>query len=604
MRVSDNISNKAPELDILNNWHDFAEQAVKKKHWEWFVVDQFLRGNHSIRGNPNDNTLVVGKSNETVNYPINKIFATFRAVRAFVTRHKPVIVVDPGKTTPASLDYARRANATLERDNQINNYRRISKEWAYFGVKYGIGYRQIGYDPSKKCCIRWTVDPFDLLIGQMHGEFEDAPYIIKTVVRTIGYWRNKYKETAKDIGADNELADSEYKDLSLQLLYQETGLAPSNRVDEQTKIGYECWYRVYQPNKLGGTINKVTFVREKVLDFEPTPFNEYPFVPYKSDITPNEATGEGHIKHIIPPQRMLNLLNTQMLEYNHIVNRGRFIKDKNAGFRVINTKEGQIIEKRPGALVQPLNPPSINPMLNQQLTMAVDFIEDLGGQHQASLGSTPARVSSGDAIEALQLGDSNNIVDLRDNFEDALSLEAAWILKMYSLYEKDGVVLDHTNTDGSPETFAMVGAEAYKRTKTPLPERYLNEDNGDYCDVCAILPDNNVKVSITSQLGETRSARLNILFKLMDYGLPLNVVLKLLEFPNTSDIMSRIAEEAVADLQMEAMKAQVAPQPGQVSGQSPPGGEELPPEGAEADNSAILAELEQLNQQAGGLANG
>ena len=604
---TDDFVSKAPDIGVLNAWHQFAKEAAKRQHWEWFVIDQFLKGNHNIRGNPNDNTLVVSKTTDSINYPINKVYSTFRAVRAYVTRHKPVIVVDPGKTTPQSVDYARRANQTLERDNTLNQFRKISKEWVYFGVKYGIGYREIGYDAQRHCAIRWTVDPFDLLVGQKYGEFEDAPYVIKPIVRTIGYWRNKYPDTATEIGPDDELADSEYKDLALQLEYQAAGIYPSGGSDnERTKIGYECWYRIYTPNSLGGLINKVCFVKEKVLSFEETPLDEFPFIPYKSDITPNRAHGEGHIRHIIPPQRMLNLLNTQMLEYNHIVNRGRFLKDKNAGFRVINTKDGQIIERNPGKRVEALNPPAINPMLQTQINMANDYIEDIGGQHQASMGATPQRVSSGDAIEALQTGDSNNISDLRDNFEDALAMEAAWILKMYSLYEKNGVVIDGKQSDGSGDTFTIMGQQAYSKTNTKMPEKYYLEDNGDYCDVCAILPDNNVKVSITSQLGETRSARFDVLARLVELGvIPGQTLLQYLEFPNASDMLERLASEAVAEVQIEAMKAQMAPQPGQMPpGGAPPGGSQPVPPGGQGgmapDHQQFVSELQNLNSQLGG----
>lgn len=616
-KITKEIQSKPPELGVLNNWLEFSMESAKKKHWEWFVIDQFLRGNHDIKGNPNDNSIVVNKkTSESINFPINKMFSTFRAVRAFVTRHKPFVEVSVEKSTPESIQYARRANAILERDNQLNNFRKISKEWVYYGIKYGLGYRQIGYDKEKKCAIRWTVDPFDLLVGSKYGEFEEAPYIIKTIVRTIAYWRNKYPKDVEgkptdDLAPDNELAASEYKDLSLQILYQNAGSYPGTRMEEQTKIGYECWYKVYEPNSVGGTINKVCFVSERILSFEETPFNDYPFIPYKADIVPNETYSEGHMKHIIAPQRMLNLLNTQALEYNHIVNRGRILKDKNAGFRVINTREGQIIEKRPGAAVQVLNPPSINPMLNTQINMSIEYIEDIGGQHQASMGATPARVSSGNAIEALQLGDSNNISDLRDNFEDALELEAAWILKVYSLFEKDGFVMSQT-TNKQQDTFAVVGNAAYQKTGASLPGRYWDDESGDYCDVCTVLADNQVKISITSQLGETKSAKLDMLFRLMDYGLPLNVVLGLLEFPNASDITQRIAEEALAGVQMEALKAQMAPQPGQnAPGQVPsaqtPGGqgslapETAPPPPPSGGSDMIEAQLAGLNQQAGAL---
>lgn len=546
----------APELAKLQGWLEFAKSAARQKHWEFFIIDQMLRGNQNVRGDPSDNSIIVTKRTESVSYPINKLFTTFRAVRAFVTRHQPVVSVETEDYSEEAKTYARRANAILRRDNQLSNYRRINKEWVYYGVKYGLGWRQVGFDPDKHCAIRWSVDPFDLLVGTKSGRPEDAPFMIKSIVRTIGYWKNKYPK--KVVAPDNMVAADEYKRLALQIEQQDTQSAPQN-LDEQTAIGYECWYRLFETNSMGGLINKVLFTDNEVLDFQETPYDEYPFIPYYSEVVPNETYADGHIKHIIPAQRMLNLLNTQMLEYNHIVNRGRFLKDKNAGFKVIYAKEGQIIEKKPNSFVSVLNPPAINPMLQTQLGLSLDFIEDIGGQHDASLGATPGSgVTSGKAIESLQLGDSNNISDLRDNFEDALAKEATWILKLYSLFEKDGVVINDEVKEGDVDTFAVVGDEALNQTGVKMDRFYREgsiEDDGSYCEVCRILPDNHVKVSVVSQLGETKQARMELLLDLNKRGvLPSQTLLKMLEFPNSDDILQRIAEEAVADIALETMK--------------------------------------------------
>lgn len=571
MAVKKASESNIPDLTTLNSWYDFSYQASRKKRWDFFVIDQFLKGNHNIRGNPDDNTIEVGKRADTISYPINKIFSTFRAVRAFVTRHKPVIEVEPENSSEEAKAYARRANAMLERDNQLNNSKRLNKEWVYYGIKYGIGWRQVGYDPVKKCAMRWTIDPFDLLIGSRTGKLEDAPYVIKTVVRTVGYWKNKYPKA--NVVPDNEIAADEYKKLALELQYQNSeGKQP---LMEQTAIGMECWYRLFTPNSKGGYINKCLFTKTEIIEKEETPYTEYPFIPYEAEIVPNEIYPDGHLKHVIAPQRMLNLLNTQMLEYNHIVNRGRFITEKNAGFSVINAKEGQIITINRGKKFEVVNPPAVNPLLQWQTTFADSAIEDLGGQHDASLGTTPARVTSGDAIEALQLGDSNNISDLRDNFEDALALEAAWILKMYSLFESEGVVIND-KVDKEEMPVGMIGKAAYDNAEKELPDRYYMEANGTYCDVCAILPDNHVKVSVTSQLGETKQARIALLKDLVAMGaLPVQKLLEHLEFPNTPDILERLAKEAVADIAMENLK--------QTGGAVPPGQIPQQEEGADVE---------------------
>ena len=590
------------DLAVLNAWKDSAKLMARKVHWDYFVIDQFLRGNQSIRGNPNDNSLVISKQTDQVTFPINKIFSTFRAVRGFVTRHKPTVEVEPENSSEEAKTSARRYNKIIARDDQLNNVRKIDKEWVYFGIKYGLGYRQIGYDMEKQCAIRWTIDPWDLWIGSTDGEMEDAPFIVKPVKRTMGYWWNKYPKYKASLSPDNELSADEYKSLSLQINNQNEGETPSIRMEEQTKIGYEVWYRVYDKNKQGGTLNKCTFVEEQILDHEDTPYEDFPFVAYKSDIVPNESKGEGALKHVIAPQRMLNMLNMQVLEYNHVVNKGRYITEKNSGINVINTNQGQIIRVNTGKRLEVAPVPPLNPIVQWQMEKADDYIQDIGGQQDASTGRLPSAGISGDAIEALQAGDSNNIADYRDNFEDAKAQEAAWILKMYSLFEAEGFVIDEEVKDGKVDRFGVVGAEAIKKAGKSLPNypegsekqgpAFFSEDNGDYCDACTVLPDNQVQVSVVSKLGETRGERMDLLFRLLEAGVPLKVVLEFLEFPNVADIFERLATEGVADMAMAGMQAQMGqpPMPQEampVEGEPPP-----PPE------EALLGE------EIGGMVNG
>lgn len=551
--VGTKASDKYPSLETLNQWYKASKDASRKVQWEWFVIDQYLRGNHSIKANTETNSIEIIKNENPNSYPINKVFAIFRAVRGFVTRHKPVVQVEPKSSTEQAKTYAREANAILERDNQLNNFRKINKEWVYYGVKYGVGYRQVGFDPVKQCAIRWTIDPNDLLSGSPYGEIEDAPYIIKNVVRTIGYLRSKYPDKKGEINPDNKLADSEYKTLSYQIAFnteQLTGELPEN---EQTAIVHECWYTTNKENSKGGHVNICTFLDNAVLDVQETEYDDYPFIAYKSDVVPNEFKGEGHIKHMLSPQRIFNLLNTQMLEFNHISNRGRYITEVNSGYSIVTKKEGQVITIKPGKRFQQLNPPQLSPMIDRQMTIADMSMQALGGWNDASAGKLPSSSLSGDAIELLQQGDSNNIADLRDNFEDALALEAQWILKMYSLYATEAITVDIDEQDGNKKPVAMYGDEAVKKAGSKVPEKYYVEETQDYIDVARILTENNVKVSVASQLGETKSSRLELMMKLVDMGVPLKVLLEYLEFPNTGDILERIASESLAEIELQSM---------------------------------------------------
>ena len=543
------VKEGAPDLSVLTGWAQFTKDMWRTKRWDFFVIDQFVRGNHNVSGNPNDNTIYVNTNTDYISYPINKLWANFRAARGFVTRHKPKIEVVPVDMNDASVAYARRANQILERDNRLNNFRTINKEWAYYGIKYGVGYRQVGYDKENKVAVRWSIDPFDLGIGAQTGKFEDAPFVIKSIVRTVGYWRNKYPNC--HVVPDNKPADDEYKQLSMQIENPTIGNLPL-RDDEQTAIGYEVWYRVYETNKLGGKINKCLFTTSEILSFEETPYKEFPFVAYESDIVPNESYPEGHLKHQIAPQRLYNLLNMHMLEYNYLVNRGRFQTVKGAGFEVIKAKEGQIIQHNPGKRVESIAPPPINPSLQWQIQKADDDMQLIGAYNDASFGRLPSANASGDLVEALQTGDSNNLLELRENFEDALSREASLILNMYSLFERDGFNIQDKLGEGEYQDIKVIGAKATEDMK--IEKQYFDEENGSYLDYIKVSEDNQVKVTVSSELGETKAARLNLLMKFVELGvLPAKFLLEHIEFPNTDDVLKRMAEEALGEVAMNKM---------------------------------------------------
>lgn len=609
---------KAPTIDILLGWNRFATEINRKKYWDYFVIDQFIKGNHEITASASDNTLTVARPVESVNFPINKVYVSYRAVCAFITRHRPIVNVEPDGFSDEAAEYARRANAILRRDNRLNQYDVINEEWVNLAVARGVAYRQLGFDPERRVCIRWNVDPWTLKKGSKTGELEDAPFIIKDVIRTIGYLKNKYPDYKGDIAPDNELAADEYQKLSLQINDVDASHLDQMRMEEQTKIVHEGWYRTFEANSAGGYINKCVFIEEGILDFEETPFSEYPFVAYKTISEPFVSNPDSHLKHVIPPQRLLNLLETQMVEYNHIVNRGRFMMDKNSGFSVINTKEGQIIRKNPGKQVSVLNPPGINPNLTEQIRRANDYIDRLGMVNEATQGAVPDRVSSGDAIEALQMGDANQLVPFRSNFERSLEKEAAWVLKMYSLFEVEGLYLEDKVEESTDQfvAFGQTGLEQMGRQPEINEEgRYYLEENGGYYDILNILPDNAVKVSVTSQLGETRQARFNVILQLLDRGLPLQIALQLLEFPNTDDVLKRISDEVVADMQMQ-MQMQLLGGDGKGGQGTPEKPTDVPKEQGdmvtdpspeqmlELERESLVNQLRGLRDEAAGAING
>lgn len=566
--MAKNYDKNAPSHGTLLNWLQFATLNSQQQNWEYFVIDQYLKGNQNITANPVENSITIGKSSDEIAFPINKMFANFRAMRTFVLRNQPKIEMSPDNTSEEAKQYARRQNAILRRDDRLNNSRKLNKDWVYYGIKYGVSYRQIGFDKERHCSIRWTVDPWDMLFGAKVGNFEDAPYIIKPVIRTIDYWKKKYPD--KVITPDNEVAYDQYKKLAMQIDDSTNG--SGNDEGKETALGFEAWYIDKKKNNKGGNICKSLFTLSESVDFSETPFEEYPFVAYKAEVPPNQIHPEPTMKHLIAPQRLENTLNQQLVEYNDIVNKGRFSFAKDSGFEVMKTKQGQLIRHALGRNIEAVPIPPLSPALQFQLGYADEARQYIGAQNDATLGKTPFAGASGDLVEALQSGDANQLLDFRENFEDALSQEATMILKMYDLFEDKGFAVEDEISKDKVDSFYAVGRTAGKQSGfTPDKDgKVFIEDNGSYVSYMEIAPDNNVKVTLTSDLGETKQARLNFLSKLVSLGLPLTFLLKNLEFPDIDDIEQRIAEEAVVQMLQEqgSQQSQQNPLAGNVDVQS------------------------------------
>jgi hypothetical protein len=148
---------------------------------------------------------------------------------------------------------------------------------------------------------------------------------------------------------------------------------------------------------------------------------------------------------------------SSIAEYNQIMNKIKYVTDKGAGVRIINNEHGQIIEKKRGYNIttQAISP--ISQAIYQQIDYAGSFIEDIGAMHDASKGRIPAGAKSGRAIEALQVGDSNNMSELVENIEDFLEDVYEYILWLASKHYQDlksVIVMDYT---GQREFLKVIG---------------------------------------------------------------------------------------------------------------------------------------------------
>jgi len=543
------------KLTTYKKYFELAQNARTKIDWEWFVRKQFVQGNQFLKWNKKTRQVEVPPTPENeVKVIVNKIYATLRAVRGFVTKFQPKWEVMAEDVSDDGLESAGKKADLLDYIYITQGLKKKIKELVYNGLIYSVGFWEIGWDQADdegegECFIR-SIDPFDLYIDPAATDLDNASFIIKTSRQTIQDIKsNPNYSNTKDLIGDSKLAASELK----SRLIQNTFTDVSNLEDElDTKIVKEIYIR--KPQEDGtNKIEKSVFVDEQLLmPTQVTLMETYPFVRYSSDVEPLEMYGHGWVKHLIPIQRVINKLEGQILGYNDIFAKGKYVVDKDSGVRVINNRHGQIIERKRGTSVEPIPLQGLPATVRQQVEAFSLYMEDTGGAHDASLGRIPEGAKAGVAIEALQSGDANNLNDLRDNLEDTLKEAANKIFWNYATYRQTTKMIRADVDEGEPNFFNIIGSEADNKPKSK---------NG--IKVYAISKDNDVRVYMGSWLAYSKEAELEKLLALAEAGIiDRQTLLKYYNFPNVQDIVDRVREEKALEAPPGEAPAQEAPQQG------------------------------------------
>jgi hypothetical protein len=524
--------------------------------WSWYVYDNYVKGNHFVKFN--DITQMVEPAATTGNqrFAINKIWTTLRAVRGFVTKYDPKWYVFPEDNSEDSIKKAHYKQKLLDDAWLFGELKAKTKQNVFHGLKYSIGIVELCWDEDEKEVTYVPWDPFDIYFGG--PAFPNTTRITKTIWRTHEDIEadEKYKQKVGDLDTTDNKFVSTYKQQFQDMVY---GHQNSANNDKGT-IVYEVHYFVPEENKLGGHVNIATFTNSTFLRHVETKYNSLwdKFVVYRTDDNPGEDYGEGWVKNLIPPQKLLDILESITAEYHHMFAKGRYIVANNSGAKVITNENGTIITHNAGRRPVIENAPAMAASVDNQISRINVYLEDIGGQHDASLGRLPTGASAGVAIEALQEGDANNLKDLVENYNIFLTKIAYNTFKMYAHNLKTTKVIqtNDKDKDGKPDFFAIIGEDA-----TNIPETITY--NGTQIPVCVIKEKEKVRVTVDSWLAYTREAREARVYKHYTAGLiSRKAALQALSYNDIDDIIGdAIKEEVVAKMVSEGIPEQQPPEP-------------------------------------------
>jgi len=529
-----------------------AAAGRRRYDWEWVVRNLYLRGYHFARYNSSTSTFTLGTRTK-VRIPINLMWAQARAIRNQVTSFRPKWEVLPDKPTEAATENAQWSNRTLDYLFEKLGLKRKLKESVYHGLYTSIGIWQFDWDKAKKEVSISTVDPFDLYIDPNAPSLQEAQYVVKAVRKPLNYVKTHpiYSKSAieQDIKPDPKLASSEYKEFLLKSI----GVAGEGQSTLEDQNEYtilrEAQIREWQEDgtvkiRIMAWTDDCTYPLRNDLTKE----DDFNYEIFQADIQPLEIYGESWAKHLMPINRVLDALESNAFEYNHFYAKGRFVIDKGSGVRSIVNEHGQIIEKNPGYTVTSLPLAPLPPTHLQQITNMRQYMEDIGGLHEVSMGRIPTGVKSGVGIAELRQADASSQDDLVDALEDFLVRGAKKIFKIISKNYTSTKLAQVAGPSGKPEYFYVVGDRSSVAKKNKGKQTFGEMG----LPIAVIGSENEVRVSVGSWLAYTKQARQEELKDLFRLGaIDQETLLQHLEFGDVKGITDKTRMERLIQLRQQ-----------------------------------------------------
>lgn len=536
-------------LSTLKKWHEASAKSRQRLDWEWYLYDNFYRGNHYIEFNRKTGEIITPpKPPQRVRLSVNKVYSISRAIRNFATSQQPKWEVIVDTDDEAELENSRKQADLLDFYYTHLNIPRILKGAILHAIKYGVGIIQYGWDDEayglddqKGEVYCWVRDPFDVYFDQSginSGNLQDCRYIDIVVPKSVQEILENpvYKKIEEfEISGEDKRAASTYKDMILKKKYSADGLS-----DElKTVLVHETWYK--KKSKDGVKVCIASWIEGHLLRDDETDLEEYPLIDFSSDDNPNELYGEGYLKNLIPIAKVVNRLESQIVEYNNLANVNRYFVGKGAGLNRMTNVNGEINEVSDVNQVREMQPRGLAPDIHAQINRLLSYMDEISGVTDAFRGTTPQGITAGVAIEALQEKSANNLQDLKDNVESALERLGRGVLSMIAqnVVVPRNVRIDNSSKmlNGANEVYKFVGENATEEMK-----------NG----ATVVRSDNRIKVTIGTALAYTRQGRYTLLKELYQMKvIGPDAVLAGLDYPDLRNVIDN-AKKAQVDQAMLA----------------------------------------------------
>lgn len=545
-------------LGLVMGEYDRIKGDRYRIDWKFKVAEQFYRGDIYARYNKHTReveTPVKKRGEWRIELPV--IGTLVDANVTALTKEKPQWDVLPESWDEEGVKEASRNNMLLDWAFDTGNLAEKITQVARSGIKKSIGILEAGWDPDKKKMHYEVVRPEDFYVNSKSNTFEDAICVIKIISKDIALIRNSSLYKAKkslwqhELKADIDVTES---DGLKEVMDRDTGNSTDSSQSRGSVLLAECYYKYYKSGETKPSYRIVTFpVKQRMLlRNEEVEFGMMPwFFPFHSDKHDGEIYGQGKVLPVASLVQSIADLVNRTVRHHQIFSNGAFVVDKGANPVVVDGEAGKLIYKQPGRGLTPLQIPPLPPTVFQQVDQLMNFVMDSMAVHETSLGRPPKGVDSARGLESLTFGDNESKTTLKQNFERFMAAVGRYSLLCMAMNMDEAQIIRIYNEDGEMEKFAARGSETFEN-----PEEA--EMYNAYEDTLLIKPKDDIKVVVTSGLGNTPDAQYAKAQEMRETGLvDRKFVLRAARVPGN---ISKISEQAYKE-SMEAERARKEPPP-------------------------------------------
>lgn len=306
----------------------------------------------------------------------------------------------------------------------------------------------------------------------------------------------------------------------------------------------------------------ITMAGNTILADNPLPYKHYqvPLVKITNMDVPEEFWGEGDLKSIITPNRIINLVLSQILDAIRLGNNPPLLVPAGSGLNINNwINYPGIIAQYNAQYGAPhwMEPQKLDPVMIQVLEMCLKYVYELSGISEISEGALPFKGASGELVAQLREAAMTRIRLKVQNLEDGLSqvgkqilglvqqfwtgfkmLRVSGLLPEEKLQRTPNIILGQ---DGKA-AFLPVNQNIPGPGGTPIKLNDLSQ--GQY----------DVRVVTGSTLAESHRQKMQDALSMMHVGIytPEDVV-TVMDDPRKDIILGRLRMQAAMAQQMAAM---------------------------------------------------